>query len=658
MGPPWGAMWGPYPQPVAVRRRDTPHAHQAMALGPARVHAPPPWVAHSLAMHPARPPRPPFSAREKPSAAGAPRRPAALHAAARICRALPSEEAPPGVPFTRATAPAFSLFNTMAKRKEPFLPREDMGNRVTMYVCGITAYDFSHVGHARAYVCYDVLYRHLMRLGYDVTYARNFTDVDDKIIKRADEIRERSAEDPLGDPTALAAEFSRAFLEDMDALSCLRPHHEPRATEHIPEMVEYIESIISNKHAYPVEGLAAEDGEDVGGDVYFEVDTLPGYGALSGRDPKKDNRAGERVAVDGRKRGPFDFALWKGARKSDSIKWDSPWGLGRPGWHIECTAMIRKTFGGFPIDIHGGGRDLQFPHHENELAQARAGQCQCHGDDPAAAAEGGAYARYWMHNGFVNVDNTKMSKSLGNFFTIRDVFEQYPPDALRWLIVATQYRSDVNYSDAALEMACDTLFYNRATLLDGESALAALVEAGDEKAAAAKAPKELVAAAASCTEACDAAMADDLNTPMVIASTVPVLKAINDACHTKAGRKMKGRQAALEALLAAAYDAFDRLGFEWGGEGAAERHLARLDEYRASALRRAGLTPAELAARIAAREEARRNKDYAASDAVRDELAVLGISLQDGKVAPDGSPAWRPVPRVRPSAPAPAPAVE
>ena len=527
----------------------------------------------------------------------------------------------------------------MARTKQPFLPRPGMQNKVTMYVCGITAYDYSHIGHARAYVCYDVLYRHLTRLGYDVTYARNFTDVDDKIIKRADEIRERDPNDPLGEPVALAAEFSRAFHEDMDKLSCLRPHQEPRATEHIPEMIEFIETMIGNEHAYP----ASSDDDGVGGDVYFAVDTLPGYGALSGRDPSKDNRAGERIAVDGRKRGPFDFALWKGARKNDSIKWDSPWGLGRPGWHIECTAMIKKTFGGFPIDIHGGGRDLQFPHHENELAQARAGQGRCQCDDPSAASEPDSYARYWVHNGFVNIDNEKMSKSLGNFFTIRDVFERYPPDALRHLLASAQYRTDVSYSDTALEMSCDTLYYTRSTLLDGELALAATIEAGgDDKKAN---PKEQLAIAATAREACDKAMEDDLNTPMVCAAAVPILKAINDICQTKAGRKMKGRQAALEALLAAAYDTFDRLGFVWGGSDASEGHRSSLIEYKAAALQRAGLTEGDLSERLSAREEARKNKDYAESDRLRDELAKLGISLQDGKKEEDGSPAWRPVPR-------------
>ena len=280
------------------------------------------------------------------------------------------------------------LHNSMSRKKEPFVPRRDDG-KVSMYVCGVTVYDYSHIGHARVYVAFDVLYRQLMRQGYDVTYCRNFTDVDDKIIARANENGETCE--------SLVDRFIDAFHEDVASLGCLPPTMEPRATEHIGDIVEMTERLIAKGHAYPT-------GD---GDVYFSVDSLPGYGSLSGR-KLEDNRAGERVAVDDRKKNAADFALWKAAKPGEPT-WDSPWGAGRPGWHIECSAMIEKMLGA-SIDIHGGGQDLVFPHHENELAQSTAA-CGCGTNDCAEP-----FVKYWVHNGFVKVDSEKMSKSLGNFF--------------------------------------------------------------------------------------------------------------------------------------------------------------------------------------------------------------------------------------------------
>ncbi|GJM99508.1 hypothetical protein PR202_ga16612 [Eleusine coracana subsp. coracana] len=275
------------------------------------------------------------------------------------------------------------LYNTKSRRKEQFRPRAP-GGEVGMYVCGVTPYDDSHIGHARAYVAFDVLYRYLCYLDYEVRYVRNFTDIDDKIIARANQLGE--------DPFSLSKRFSDDFLSDMAHLQCLPPSVEPRVSDHIDQIINMIKQILDNKCAYVV-----------GGDVYFSVDNFPEYGELSGR-KLDDNRAGERVAVDERKRNPADFALWKAAKDGEPW-WDSPWGPGRPGWHIECSAMSAHYLG-HSFDIHGGGEDLIFPHHENEIAQSRAACCD-------------SSINYWIHNGFVNVNSQKMSKSLGNFVTIR-----------------------------------------------------------------------------------------------------------------------------------------------------------------------------------------------------------------------------------------------
>ncbi|CAN6471556.1 unnamed protein product [Victoria cruziana] len=316
----------------------------------------------------------------------------------------------------------FQLHNTMTKQKEPFRPRDP--GKVGMYVCGVTAYDLSHIGHARVYVAFDVLYRYLKHLGYEVNYVRNFTDVDDKIIRRANELGE--------EPISLSARFCEEFLLDMADLQCLPPTVQPRVSDHMPQIIEMIQKIIDNGCAYVLEG-----------DVYFSVDNSPDYGRLSGR-KLEDNRAGERVAVDERKRNPADFALWKSAKPGEPT-WDSPWGPGRPGWHIECSAMS-SYYLGHAFDIHGGGMDLIFPHHENEIAQS------C-----AACPE--SNVNYWVHNGFVTENKEKMSKSLGNFFTIRTVTARYHPLALRLFLMDTHYRSPVNYSEAQLESASDRLFY-------------------------------------------------------------------------------------------------------------------------------------------------------------------------------------------------------
>ena len=417
----------------------------------------------------------------------------------------------------------------------------------------------------------------------------------------------------------------------MASLRCLPPTLEPRATGHVGDIVALIERIIANGHAYSLPG----------GDVYFEVATLPGYGRLSGREVE-DNRAGERVAVDGRKRAPPDFALWKSAKPGE-LSWPSPWGAGRPGWHLECSAMIEALLGPM-IDIHGGGADLTFPHHENELAQSAAA-CGCGAAHAHAlsAAQLPSFARWWVHNGFVNVDSEKMSKSLGNFFTIRDVTARYAPSALRLMLLGTHYRAAINYTQRSLEESSDRLWYIYQTLSDADAALAAAGGAPGPEGAVATAKKgvagpaeEAAAAAAALPGSVTAALADDLNTPQALAALSAPLKAANDLLSTKAGRKAPGRTAALRSLAAAMRAALLVLGLS--DDGAPLRELAPL---RAAALARAAMSEQELHALLARRLDARAGGDYAASDAIRVELAAKGIALMDGA---GGEMSWRPAP--------------
>jgi cysteinyl-tRNA synthetase len=527
---------------------------------------------------------------------------------------------------TLPTAPngqTLMLHNTMKRKKEPFVPRDAEQNKVSMYVCGVTVYDYSHIGHARVYVAFDVLYRQLTRMGYDVTYCRNFTDVDDKIIKRAAENGETC--------DALVDRFIDAFHEDIDALGCVRPTMEPRATDHIGDITALCERLIEKGYAYSADG-----------DVYFSVDALPEYGSLSGR-KLEDNRAGERVAVDTRKKNPADFALWKAAKPGEPT-WDSPWGAGRPGWHIECSAMIESILGK-SIDIHGGGQDLVFPHHENELAQSTA-SCRCCtegelglGGEKTNEEPEEPFVRYWVHNGFVKVDSEKMSKSLGNFFTIREVTERYHPTALRWMLLGTHYRAPINYTQRALEEASDRLYYLYQTLVESKDALVD-AQAKDAETASETKPKpkpptgiaaEGIELAAETTAAVDSALADDLNTPLAIASLSAPLKTLNDLVSTKKGKKAVGRSVALSDLIAAVETTLESVGLpREGGEGL-------LEELRELTLRRAGLTRDDVDAAVAARAEARAAKDFAESDRIRDEFGAKGVALMDG-----GNQVWRP----------------
>ncbi|MDO5769752.1 MAG: cysteine--tRNA ligase, partial [Psychrobacter sp.] len=303
-----------------------------------------------------------------------------------------------------------NIYDSMTSQKRPFVPMTP--GKVGMYVCGMTIYDYCHIGHARIMVAYDVISRWLSQLGYEVQYVRNITDIDDKIINRAAQNNE-----PIHE---LTERFIAAMHEDEQALGCASPTQEPRATDYIEDMQQIIGALVDKEYAYPADN----------GDVYYAVEKFADYGKLSGR--KLDQmQAGARVEVENHKHNPFDFVLWKAA-KPDEPQWPSPWGQGRPGWHIECSAMSTKCLGA-TFDIHGGGHDLQFPHHENEIAQSEA-------------VSGCEYARNWLHVGFINVDGEKMSKSLGNFFTIRDVIAKYHPETVRYFLLASHYRSQVNFS--------------------------------------------------------------------------------------------------------------------------------------------------------------------------------------------------------------------
>ncbi|KAL2235017.1 cysteine--tRNA ligase 2, cytoplasmic-like isoform X1 [Sesamum indicum] len=496
--------------------------------------------------------------------------------------------------------PEFQVYNSMTKQKEIFKPIVE--GKVGMYVCGVTSYDLSHIGHARAYVAFDVLYRYLKYLGYEVVYVRNFTDVDDKIIRRANEVGE--------DSKALSGRFCQEFLNDMADLQCLLPTHQPRVTDHMQQIKDMIAQIISNGCAYAVDG-----------DVYFSVDNFPKYGLLSGR-KLEDNRAGERVAVDDRKRNPADFALWKAAKPGEPL-WDSPWGPGRPGWHIECSAMsahyLTHTF-----DIHGGGMDLIFPHHENEIAQS------C-----AACSE--SKVNYWIHNGFVTANDEKMSKSLGNFFTIREVTKLYHPLALRHFLLGTHYRSPVNYSISQIEISSEAVFYIYQTLQDCEDAISALKEESATNAKVRVSP-----AAQDCISKLhnefEVKLADDLHTPTILnAALQEALRFVNSSVNMLKKKQQKLQQLStvksLVDLEKQVREVLDVLGLL-----PSLSYAEVLQQLKDKALKRAGLTEAEILRAIEDRMQARKNKEFSRSDQIRSDLAAKGIALMDvGKET-----VWRP----------------
>ncbi len=453
-----------------------------------------------------------------------------------------------------------SLFNTLTRRKEVFRTIEP--GKVSMYVCGMTVYDFCHLGHARVMVVFDMVARWLRASGYELTYVRNITDIDDKIIKRAAENGE-SIE-------ALTGRFIAAMDEDSAALGVRRPDHEPRATAFVPGMVAMIQRLIDNGKAY-----AAANG-----DVYYAVREFAGYGKLSGKS-LEDLRAGERVGVDPYKRDPLDFVLWKSAKPGEPA-WSSPWGEGRPGWHIECSVMSEHHLGEH-FDIHGGGADLQFPHHENEIAQSEG----AHNHD---------FVNYWMHNGFIRVDNEKMSKSLGNFFTIREVLEKYDAEVVRFFILRAHYRSPLNYSDVHLD--------------DARSSLTRLYTALKNVAPVEVAPDFTTPYG----QRFKSAMDDDFNTVEAMAVLFEMAAEVNRSASATLAGELKALAGVLGLLER------DAQTFLQGGNGAGGE-----------------ITADEVNALIEARKAARAAKNWAESDRVRDELTRHGIVLEDG---PQGT-TWR-----------------
>ncbi len=474
---------------------------------------------------------------------------------------------------------ALKVYNTISGRKEDFIPVTE--GEAKLYVCGVTVYDRCHIGHARSAIVFDTIYRYLRSKGFGTTYVRNFTDIDDKIIKRshAENIPWRE----------VGETYIRSFYEDMDALGVLRPEHEPRATEHIGDMIALVETLISKGHAYTVNG-----------DVYFSVDSYRNYGQLSKR-PLEDMIAGARVEVDEKKRNPLDFVLWK-ASKEGEPSWDAPFGAGRPGWHIECSAMSTLYLGN-PFDIHGGGKDLVFPHHENEKAQTEA-------------ATGKKFVNYWVHNGFVNIDREKMSKSIGNTLLIKDFLKEYHPEVLRLFYLSNHYRSPVDYNGQSIEdanTALHRLYYARERALEAQRG----------KTVEARPYPQADEIARKFTEAMD----DDFNTALALSYIFELSKEIN--------RMVDEKDESAVALISSAEAVEESLAGTLGLRGDDLVSLGSREKMRYVA--RMGFVVSFVEGAINDRVEARKNKDFRKADEIRDMLADKGIMLLD---TPKGTQ-WR-----------------
>jgi cysteinyl-tRNA synthetase len=446
------------------------------------------------------------------------------------------------------------IYNTLTRKKEEFVPLNP--DHVGMYVCGPTVYDFAHIGNARPVIVFDVLYRFLKTIYPKVTYVRNITDVDDKINAKSKETGE--------DIRVITERTAKAFHDDMAALNAGLPDIEPRATEHIAEMIDMIERLIENGHAYAVDGH-----------VLFHVPSMPAYGQLSGR-KMDDQLAGARIEVASYKKDAGDFVLWKPS-EDDIPGWESPWGRGRPGWHIECSAMSRKYLGD-TFDIHGGGHDLVFPHHENEIAQS------------CCANKTEKFANYWMHNGHLMVEGEKMSKSLGNFFTVHDLLDEFPGEALRFYMLSAQYRSPFDFTKEGLSEAKSTLdrFYT------------ALRQSSDVESYHETVPQDILNA-----------LCDDLNTPLVIAHMHELLSAFNRSKDEDKRAQLKGQMLATADILGLLQQDAETW-FKGTTKGAS------------------GIDEAEIQSMIDARIEAKKNKNFAEADRLRNELDVQGIILEDG----------------------------
>ncbi|WP_243544995.1 cysteine--tRNA ligase [Pseudodesulfovibrio tunisiensis] len=480
------------------------------------------------------------------------------------------------------------LYNTLARKKQDFAPLN--GNKVNMYVCGITAYDLCHIGHARSSVVFDVLYRYLKHTGYDVTFIRNFTDIDDKIINRANEVGKTAEE--------IAEKFINEFYVDMDRLGVNRATVEPKCTEHIPEMLKLTETLIEKGHAYATPS----------GDVYFRVRTFKDYGKLSGRNID-ELESGARIDPGEEKEDPLDFALWKAAKPGEP-SWESPWGQGRPGWHLECSAMSEK-YSTLPLDIHGGGQDLAFPHHENEIAQSEA-------------ATDKEFSRFWVHNGFVQINSEKMSKSLGNFFTIRDILAQFLPETLRYFLLTMHYRSPLDFSFDALEEAEKGIKRVYAALAQIDQ------ELGKSSWKKSPFPEDIVAELDEIEKHWNEAMEDDMNTAAALGHMFSAIRLAGRVFEDKNLRKAEGGRDLMERIrkdMAA-----------WGDVlGVFRRDPAEfLLELRDNRAARRGIEPTKVDELIQGRQQARKDKDFDRADQLRDEIANLGVEVKD---TPQG-PVW------------------
>ncbi len=508
---------------------------------------------------------------------------------------------------------ALRLYDTMTGKLVALVPKR--AGEVRVYCCGPTTYDISHVGHARAALAPDVLVRHLRGQGAKVIYTRNITDVDDKILARSKENNEA--------PTTLSARMTEAYQQDIEALGCATPDHQPRVSDHIVEIIQIIETLIEKGAAYAVElpsGLK---------DVYYSVRAFKDYGKLSNRN-LDDLVSGARVEVSDIKRDPLDFALWKGA-PAEAWAWDSPWGRGRPGWHIECSAMSEKYLG-FGFDVHCGGMDLIFPHHENEIAQSEA-----------AHPGEGSFANIWIHNGFVNVDKEKMAKSLGNFVTIRDVYNRYDAEALRYFLMTVHYRGPIQFETEKLESGrvvfpgvleaerrVDYLYQTIGRL----ASLAELSGGEDDTDQAAtvrmaKGMASMMEIASTGRSRVDAALDDDLNTPVALAVIGEIARAGNELVDLAQKRRKDAEVAKSAPIVArmlarALWSAVEPLGLM---HTPIEEYRART---RAKRLTLLGKTAEDIDAQIEARNQARAEKDFARADAVRKELEALGVEVADG----------------------------
>jgi cysteinyl-tRNA synthetase len=463
------------------------------------------------------------------------------------------------------------IYNTLTKSKQPFEPV--VPGKVQIYVCGPTVYDSCHVGHARSVIVFDVVVRYLRAMGYQVTYVRNFTDVDDKIIKRAGEVGMA--------PLQLAEKYIAEFHRDMDALNVMRADHEPRVTDHIKDIIAIVERLMEKNAAYVADG-----------DVFFAVEAFERYGKLSGR-KLEDMIAGSRIEINTRKRNPYDFVLWKAAKPGEP-SWTSPWGRGRPGWHIECSAMSRRLLGE-TFDIHGGGKDLIFPHHENEIAQSEAAHAK-------------PFAHYWMHNGFVNINNEKMSKSLNNFLMIKDILRAYHPETVRLFLLTSHYRSPIDFADQHLketEKALDKI-YSVLKRLDEEAAIGTTIDAS--------------ISTAYWKDFCTA-MDDDFNTAKGIGILFNLIKEANRLLDE--GTKEQAGSVTLTDLATDLLRMGNMLGIMQ------QPWRAFFEQRTKNQLQEVAISRDTIDALVAERMAARKNKDWKRADEIRDQLREAGIVLED-----------------------------